>query len=113
MPKIKVKNKGQKKSKKLKESDGKRIIIKKKRNQKKLIFFGILLAINLWLFWGVPIPTKLASTTVPVSTKLFDRNGRLIFEIYTDRKSTPVDIKELPNYVIQTTLAIEDKDFYK
>lgn len=71
--------------------------------------FGVF----IWLIWGIPNPKNLLESRVPVSTKLYDRNGKLIYEIYTDKKSTPVDIKELPQYVLDATIAIEDKDFYK
>ena len=80
---------------------------------KNLIFFVPLISLLLWLFWGLPLPSKLGEDQVPVSTKLFDRNGKLIYEIYADKKSTPVNIQDLPPYIVQATLAIEDKDFYK
>ena len=83
------------------------------RKVKKIVFFSILISVGLWLFWGIPLPTKLTSSNVPVSTKLFDRKGKLLFEIYADKRSTPVEIEELPEYVVQATIAIEDKDFYK
>lgn len=74
---------------------------------------GIVAAFITWVFWGIPLPNKLLESQVPVSTKLFDRNGKLIYEIYADKRSTPVNIDELPSYVINATIAIEDKDFYK
>ena len=80
---------------------------------KTVIFFSLISAFLLWLFWGVPSPTRLSSEIVPVSTKLFDRNGKLLYEIYADKRSTPVNLDEIPKYVWQSTLAIEDKDFYK
>ncbi|MBU0569903.1 penicillin-binding protein [Patescibacteria group bacterium] len=86
---------------------------KNKRRIKKIVFFSILIGAGLWLFWGIPLPTKLASSNVPVSTKLFDRKGELLFEIYADKRSTPIEIEKLPEYVVQATIAIEDKDFYK
>ena len=86
---------------------------KNTRSIKRMVFLTLLVGFALWLFWGVPLPTKLASQDFPVSTKLFDRKGKLLFEIYTDTRSTPVVIQDLPEYVIQSTIAIEDKDFYK
>ncbi len=80
---------------------------------KRIAFFGTLAVVFLWIFWGIPLPTKLASQQVPVSTKLFDRNGNLIYEIYADKRSTPFTLEEVPDYVWQATLSIEDKDFYK
>src|SRR3989344_1875040 len=88
-------------------------LFRKVKLWKKIIFFGTLSAIFLWLFWGIPLPTKLGSQQVPVSTKLFDRNGNLLYEIYADKRSNPVALDELPDYVWQSTISIEDKDFYR
>lgn len=82
-------------------------------NRKRVIFFSVLISFSLWLFWGIPLPTKLSSPDIPVSTKLFDRNGKLIYEIYADTRRSPVKLDELPDYVKNATIAIEDKDFYK
>ncbi len=81
-----------------------------------IIACGLLTAVvafTTWLFWGLPLPTKLLKSQVPVSTKLYDRNGELIYEIYADKRSSPVNIDELPSYVIDATISIEDKDFYR
>lgn len=82
-------------------------------NRKRIIFFSVIISFSLWLFWGIPLPTKLSSPDIPVSTKLFDRNGKLIYEIYAETRRSPVKIDELPDYVKNSTIAIEDKDFYK
>jgi penicillin-binding protein 1C len=87
--------------------------LKGKRSRKKIAFFSFLIIAFLWLFWGIPLPTKLASKNFPVSTKILDRNGKLIYEIYADQRRSPVKLDELPDYVKQATIAIEDKDFYK
>ena len=81
-------------------------------NIKRLIFFSILIGGSVYLFWGIPLPTQLASQNLPVSTKLFDRNGKLIYEIFTDKKRTPIKLSDLPKYVPEATISIEDKDFY-
>ena len=77
-----------------------------------LFLLGLILAALLWLFWGIPLPTQITSSQ-PVSTKLFDRNGKLLYEIYSDERRTPVETNNLPSYVVDATIAIEDKDFYK
>lgn len=82
-------------------------------NRKRIIFFSVLISFSLWLFWGIPLPTKLSSPDIPVSTKLLDRNGKLIYEIYAGTRRSPVNIDELPDYIKNATIAIEDKDFYK
>src|SRR6187455_2414514 len=80
--------------------------------RKRLIFFTILISSCLYLFWGIPLPINLANSQ-PVSTKILDRNGKLIYEIYTDKRRAPVNLSELPKYVKEATISIEDKDFYK
>ncbi len=85
---------------------------KNRRLVKKIIFFTILIGTALYLFWGIPLPTQLSSAQ-PVSTKIFDRNGKLIYEIYTDKRRTPVKLSDIPVNLRDATISIEDKDFYK
>ncbi len=91
-----------------------------KINWKKLVFkkrwalIGIVIAaFSIWIFWGLPLPTNLTTQQFPISTKLFDRNGKLIYEIYADKRSTPVKLTDLPAYVKEATISVEDKNFYK
>lgn len=59
------------------------------------------------------MPTQITSESKnPVSTQLLDRNGKLIYEIFEEKRRTPIKLEELPPYVGQATIAIEDKDFY-
>src|SRR3972149_4665075 len=92
-----------------------RSILSNKRLRFALIFLILIGGISFftWLFWGLPWPTHLLESQVPVSTKLYDRTGKLIYEIYADKRSSPMNIDDLPPYVIDATIAIEDKDFYK
>lgn len=83
------------------------------RNRKRIVFFTVLISFSVWLFWGIPLPTKLSSADIPVSTKIFDRKGKLIYEIYADTRRSPIKLENLPDYVKNSTIAIEDKDFYK
>lgn len=85
---------------------------KNRRLVKKIIFFTVLIGTTLYLFWGIPLPTQL-SASQPVSTKIFDRNGKLIYEIYTDKRRTPVKLSDVPVNLRDATISIEDKDFYK
>lgn len=84
-----------------------------KRRTKAVIYWGLVTGVAVYLFWGIPFPTRLYSEAMPVSTKIFDRNGDVVYEIYTDRKRTPIDIKEVPDYLKEATISIEDKNFYK
>lgn len=78
------------------------------------ISLTITLSLTLYLFWDLPLPNQLTSTVKnPVSTLLLDRNGKLIYEIFEEKRRTPIKIEELPDYVKEATISIEDKDFYK
>ena len=87
-----------------------------KRGPFLLVFslFTFTLSLFTYLFWGLPLPTQLTSESRnPVSTQILDRNGKLIYEIFEGKRRTPIKLNELPPYVYQATLAIEDKNFYK
>ncbi len=86
--------------------------LKDEKSRKQFIFFSVVGTILLWLFWGIPLPTNLSSKQYPVSTKLFDRNGELIYEIYTEKRRTPIELEDIPEHVRLATISIEDKDFY-
>lgn len=47
------------------------------------------------------------------STKIYDRNGKLLYDVFSDQRRTPVSLSEVPLYLRQATIAIEDKTFYK
>ena len=95
--------------------------IDKSKHRKKiylvLISSGILvvvLFIYFFIFYQLPTPTSLKDyKVIPLSTHILDRNGVLLYEIFKDEKRTLVKVKDLPDYVKQSTIAIEDKNFYK
>lgn len=76
-----------------------------------LLFVLGVLSLFFFIFWELPLPTKVG--TFPVSTRILDRNNQLIYEVYTDKRRSPIKLSELPSHVINATLSIEDKDFYK
>src|SRR3970282_735350 len=47
------------------------------------------------------------------STKLYDRNDVLLYDLYDTERRTPVTLEDTPTYLEQATVAIEDKDFYR
>ena len=63
---------------------------------------------------SLPDPNKLNARQIPQSTKIYARDGTtLLYEVHGEVKRTLVDPKDLPAYVGQATIAIEDKNFYK
>jgi len=60
----------------------------------------------------LPSPDRLMDRQVSLSTKIYDRNGTLLYDIYGDENRTLVKIDQVPDIVKQATIAIEDKHFY-
>ncbi len=48
----------------------------------------------------------------PVSSKVLDRNGVLLYEIHGETKRTPVGLNEISPHLVKATIAIEDERFY-
>ena len=65
-----------------------------------------------WWLHDLPNPKLLTRRDIAVATKIFDRNGILLYEIYADQNRTPVPLSDIPKTVQDATIAIEDKDFY-
>lgn len=61
---------------------------------------------------SLPNPHELGQVQPSLSTKIYDREGRLLYKIYKDENRTLVNVNELPKDIILATLAAEDKDFY-
>ncbi|MFC1654004.1 transglycosylase domain-containing protein, partial [Patescibacteria group bacterium] len=47
-----------------------------------------------------------------VSTKIYDRHGRLLFTFFKDENRSLIELKDIPKHTIDATIAIEDQDFY-
>lgn len=79
-----------------------------------LITLSIVFAAQSYLFIKeLPSPYSIGKINYSLSTHIYDRNNKLLYEIYREQNRTPVTLKELPPYVAQATIAIEDKDFYR
>ena len=76
-----------------------------------IVFFFAPYMTYLWL-GGLPNPQLLSQRNLQVTTKILDRNGILLYEIYSDQNRTPIPLSEIPLHVKYATIAIEDQDFY-
>jgi membrane peptidoglycan carboxypeptidase len=47
------------------------------------------------------------------STTFYDRDGKVLFEMFEDKNRIPVTIKDIPQNLKDATVAIEDKSFYQ
>lgn len=61
----------------------------------------------------LPNPRLLSVRDIPVSTKIYDRSGILLYQIYTNENRNMIALTDLPKYVPQAAIAIEDKNFYR
>lgn len=90
---------------------------KKKRNLFIIFLFVLFLTCcGVFYFYflkDLPSPNKLGSYDVPLTTKILDRNGKLLFDIFSDQNRTYVPLSDVPKQLQQATIAIEDKNFYK
>ncbi len=98
----------------------KRVAAWKKLSRRKRISYAfwllpatLILISYLLIFKDLPSPTKLANYDIPISTKIYDRSGKLLFDIFADQNRTPVPLEQIPTYLREATIAIEDKDFYR
>ncbi len=84
----------------------------------KLSFFGVILffiasflVLPLFAF-NLPSPDKVVRRE-GFSTKILDRNGETLYDIFEGERRTPVTLDKVPKYLKEATVAIEDKNFYK
>ena len=102
-----------------------RKIFQKKKRNIIIIFLKILGAVLfVFLFAGVflfilnirdlPRPEKFTEGIIPQSTKIYDREGKVIlYEIAGEEKRTIVPLSEMPEYLKLAVIAVEDKNFYE
>jgi 1A family penicillin-binding protein len=87
----------------------------------KLAALGLFLAIIASVIGGVvlfawsarnlPSPDKIVRRE-GFATKIFDRNGQLLYDVYSQQRRIPVNINDIPLNLKNATIAIEDKNFY-
>lgn len=75
-----------------------------------LIFGTILVA---WYSRDLPKPGEIIERDIPVSTKIYDRTGEtILYEVFSDEKRTPIQLEDLPNHVLWSSITAEDRSFY-
>lgn len=81
-----------------------------------LALLGIgIVALAIFLFGDLPAPDALLTRTSPDTTKILDRNGKLLYEILDPRagRRTRVTLNELPAHFKNAVVAVEDANFYE
>lgn len=90
------------------------------RPRKRILFPLIMFfsfSVFLFLVWilllrDLPSPQELATRDRKVSSKIYDRSGKLLFKVFREENRTIVKLDDVPIYARQATIAIEDADFY-
>ncbi len=81
-----------------------------------IFFLGIAGISLLFLFYAkdLPRPEKFAETQFSQSTKIYDREGKvLLYELYGEEKRTIVPLANMPQQIKQAVIAAEDANFYQ
>ncbi|MCI0532533.1 MAG: transglycosylase domain-containing protein, partial [candidate division Zixibacteria bacterium] len=79
-----------------------------------IVVGGIIGTVGLLAYVAkdLPSPDKIVRRE-GFATKIYDRNGKLLYDVFTDQRRTPIDINQVPPQLRQATIAIEDKSFYQ
>lgn len=75
-----------------------------------LIFVLLFVALPL-LSLALPSPDKIVRQT-GFSTQILDRNGQVLYDVYANQNRQPEPLNDIPLYLRQATISIEDKNFY-
>lgn len=76
------------------------------------IFLILLIGLVIFAAKNIPSPKRLSQDVYPENSEVLDRNGKLIYEIYSDKRRNLVALKDVPDSLKKATLAIEDANFY-
>lgn len=76
---------------------------------------GIILLFLLFVWYSrdLPTPGRLNASNLAQSTRILDRNGTVLYDVYERENRTYIDLKDIPKTLQQATISIEDKNFYK
>ena len=90
--------------------------LKLKKRVSLIAISGAIIALVLYSYFAIfrtlPSPKQLGEREPEVSTKIYDRNGNLLYKIFKNENRTIVPLSEIPPHVRMATLAAEDAEFY-
>ena len=78
-----------------------------------VVFFFATIIVFAYFSRELPSPTQLLERSFELSTRFYDRNDELIYEVYGDKNRTLITMADIPQDVVHATLATEDSEFYK
>ena len=73
-----------------------------------------VLGLVRWLVVDLPSPNQLYERAAAPSTRIYDRHGRLIYEILDPHGGahTPTSLEDIPSACVSATIATEDASFF-
>jgi 1A family penicillin-binding protein len=99
-----------------------RKIRRERRGLKKLFILfiwlcvlGFILIVGVFAYFAkdLPSPEQITERRMVESTKIYDRTGKFIlYDVHGEEKRTVIPFEEIPQYVKDATLVIEDDNFY-
>jgi len=80
-----------------------------------LSFAGSIFIIVVFAYFSkdLPSPNQLTDRSVELSTKIYDKNDDLLYDVYATKNRTLVSLENISPNILKATLATEDSDFYK
>ncbi|NMB56992.1 penicillin-binding protein [Candidatus Beckwithbacteria bacterium] len=82
-----------------------------------VVFVGLIfmtlstVALFAWYAKDLPQPDKIVRKE-GFATKIYDRSGKLLYEVFADEKRIPVSLNNVSDSMKKATVAVEDKNFY-
>lgn len=73
----------------------------------------LTLILFAWYAKDLPRPGKLTQRDLALSTRIYDRNDILLYDVYGDKNRTYVALADIPKELQNATVAIEDKEFFQ
>jgi 1A family penicillin-binding protein len=92
-----------------------------RRRTKLLLALLVLSAVSgvgvyAWLFADLPSIDRLQAGLALPSTRIYDRNGRILYEILADGdnggRNTAIPLADMPRHCVNAAIATEDANFY-
>lgn len=66
-----------------------------------------------YILRDLPDASALGQLQPSLTTKIYDRNGILLYKIYKNENRSLVPLQDIPPAMIQATIAVEDQNFYQ
>ena len=75
-----------------------------------LLIFFLIQSYNFVI--NLPSPENIGKLNYALSTHIYSRDKKLLYEVYREQNRTPITLESLPDNALDATIAIEDKAFY-